>query len=170
MTVLRLSQPQPQQAAGIPGVPGIPGLPIPQEWQQAGQQVLQGMGGMIPGLGGMIPGQQPQQQPQQQQFKGYTVGGAMPLSDDRLKDEIIDVFGHESNFNANRGNCFTPGMGVVLQRPNAPPVELLVSFTCNQAMMDGARWPYPVNGFTPEARDRLSKVYEKLFGPVPAGS
>lgn len=170
MTVLRLSQPQPQQAAGIPGVPGIPGLPIPQEWQQAGQQVLQGMGGMIPGLGGMIPGQQPQQQPAAQQFKGYTVGGAMPLADDRLKDEIIDVFGHESNFNANRGNCFTPGMGVVLQRPNAPPVELLVSFTCNQAMMDGARWPYQVNGFTPEARDRLSKVYEKLFGPVPAGS
>ncbi len=61
-------------------------------------------------------------------------------------------------------------MAFVLQRPNAPEVDLIISLSCNQAMMDGARWPHPVNGFTPETRDRLGKVYEKLFGPVPPGA
>ena len=36
--------------------------------------------------------------------------------------------------------------------------------------MDGARWPYPVNGFTPETRAHLSKIYEKMWGPVPPGA
>jgi hypothetical protein len=57
-----------------------------------------------------------------------------------------------------------------MQRPNAPEVDLLVSLSCNQVKMDGARWPFPVNGFTPDARNHLAKIYEKLWGPVPPGA
>ena len=182
ITVLRLSQapaPTPVTPAATSGIPGLPAIPgIPAEWSAAGQQILQGAQGMLPpGMlpPGLIPGAQPgQAQPQQPQvplFKGFAITAQMPLTDDKLKDEILDIFGHESNFNSQRGNCFTPGLGISIARPTGgQPVELLISLACNQAMGDGFRWPYPSNGFTTETHDRLGKVYEKLFGPVPPGA
>jgi hypothetical protein len=174
ITVLRLAQapatPQPQGGA-LPTLPGFPGLPaIPPEVQQMGQAALQGLQNVLPGVipGGLIPGQQ--QQPQTPTFKGFGVVGQMPLTDPALRDQILDIFGHESSFNAQAQPCFSPGMGIVIQQVNAPEVDLLVSLSCNQAKMDGARWPHPVNGFTPETRDQLARFYEKLFGPVPAGA
>src|SRR5262249_9400101 len=80
------------------------------------------------------------------------------------------IFGHESNFSSQVQPCFSPGMGIVFARPNGPEVDLLISLSCNQAKMDGDRWPHPVNGFTPETRDHLGKIYEKLWGPVPSGA
>ncbi|MFO0759571.1 MAG: hypothetical protein U0359_23970 [Byssovorax sp.] len=183
VTVLRLSQapaPTPVTPAATTGIPGLPAIPgVPAEWTAAGQQILQGAQQMLPpGMipPGILPGTQAgQAQPQQQQqvplFKGFAITAQMPLTDDKLKDELFDIFGHEGNFNSQRGNCFTPGLGISIARPNSPqPVELLVSFSCNQAVGDGFRWPYPSNGFTTETRDRLGKVYEKLFGPIPPGA
>jgi hypothetical protein len=173
ITVLRLSPPPPPAApaAAQPGL--IPG--IPPELQQMGQQILQGAQqvlppGMIPP--GLIPGQQPAQaqQPPPPMWKGFAITAQQPLTDDKLKDELLDIFGHEDSFNSQRGNCFTPGFGVTIARNNAPPVDLLISLSCNQAQGDGFKWPYPVNGFTTETHERLSKVYEKLWGPVPPGA
>jgi hypothetical protein len=171
VTVLRLQAPQPQQNPLGQVIPGLPG--VPPELQQMGQAALQGIGQVVPGLQnalpGLIPGQQQQQQ-QLPQFKGYQIVAQMPVADERLKDQILDIFGHESSFSNQVQNCFSPGMGIVFQAPNAQEVDLLVSLSCNQAKMDGARWPYPVNGFTPEARDALAKFYERHFGPVPPGA
>lgn len=172
VTVLRLQAPQQQQANPMGAIPGLPG--VPPQLQQMGQAVLQGVQQAVPGLAnalpGLIPGAQPQQQQQLPQFKGYSIVAQMPLADDGLKDQLLDVFGSESSFNNQAQNCFSPGMGVVFSSPNAPEVDLLISLSCNQAKMDGARWPYAVNGFTPEARDHIAKIYEKLFGPVPPGA
>jgi hypothetical protein len=169
ITVLRLAQapvnPTPQ-ASPLPGLPGMPALP--PQLQQMGQAALQTLQNAVPGLipGGMAP----QQQPQLPMFKGFGIIGSMPLNDPALRDQLLDIFGHESSFNSQAQPCFSPGMGIVLQAPNAPEVDLLVSLSCNQAKMDGARWPHPVNGFTPETRDVLAKFYERLFGPVPPGA
>lgn len=172
VTVLRLQAPQAQQnPMGQAGLPAIPG--IPPEIQQLGQAVLQGAQNVVPGLQNALPGLIPGAgQPQQQlpQFKGYSIVAQMPLADDGLKEQLLDLFGSESSFSNQVQNCFTPGMGFVFQRPNAPEVDLLISLSCNQAKMDGGRWPYSVNGFTPETRDALGKIYEKLFGPVPPGA
>lgn len=176
VTVLRLSQPQTQLPTPQGGTrPGLPGLPaVPPEIAAMGQQVLQGVQNALPGLipNGAIPGLPGATQPQQQlpSFKGYSIVTQMPVQDASLRDELLDIFGRESSFNNQAQRCFSPGMAFVLQRPNAPEVDLLVSLSCNQAMMDGARWPYPVNGFTPETRDHLAKIYEKLWGPVPPGA
>jgi hypothetical protein len=169
VTVLRLKQPQP--GAASPSVPTIPGLPA--ELQQMGQAVLQGAQTVVPGLSnmlppGLIPGQQQQQQ-QLAQFKGYSIE-SQALADDHIRDAVLDLFGHESSFTATQQNCFSPGMAFVFQRPNAPQVEILISLSCNQAKIDGAQWPYPVNGFTPDTRNELGKIYEKLFGQVPPGA
>ena len=171
ITVLRLQQPQaPQNPLGQAGLPGLPG--IPPELQQMGQAVLQGVQNAVPGLQNTLPGLIPGAQQQQQlpQFKGYSIVAQMPLADDKLKEDLLDVFGRETSFSNQVQNCFTPGMGFVFTQPNAPQVELLVSLSCNQAKMDGARWPYAMNGFTPETRDQLAKIYEKMFGPVPPGA
>lgn len=171
VTVLRLQQPQaPQNPLGQAGLPGLPG--IPPELQQMGQAVMQGVQNAVPGLQNALPGLIPGAQPQQQlpQFKGYSIVAQMPLADEKIKEDLLDLFGRESSFTNQTQNCFTPGMGFVFSQPNAPQVELLVSLSCNQAKMDGARWPYGVNGFTPETRDQLAKMYERLFGPVPPGA
>jgi hypothetical protein len=169
VTVLRLKQPQ-QGASAQPAVPTLPG--VPAEFQQILQAGLQGAQTVVPGLSnmlpaGILPGQQ-QQQPLAQ-FKGYAIE-SQSLGDDHVRDAVLDIFGHESSFTAPTQNCFSPGMAFVFQRPNAPQVEILVSLSCNQAKIDGVHWPYPVNGFTPETRNELGKIYERLFGQVPPGA
>lgn len=184
ITVLRLqgqevAQPTPQPAATAPSL--IPGLPA--DLQQIGQQVGAAINQAVPGLipPGLLPGMTPAQptqpvQPPQPRFKNFVILAQMPLTDESVKNEILDVFGSDKSFQADRGNCFFPGMGISMQRApqanQAPqaPVDLLISLSCNQAMGDGFRWPYSVNGFTPEAHSRLTKVFEKLWGPVPPGA
>jgi hypothetical protein len=169
MTVLRLSAPPAAPQASLPQIPGLPA--VPPQLAQMGQAALGALQNALPGMipGGMIPGMQPQQ-PQVPLFKGFGIVGQMPLMDPALRDQILDVFGHESSFSAQAQPCFSPGMGIVITRPDGPEVDLLISLSCNQAKMDGARWPHAVNGLTPETRDILSKFYEKLFGPVPPGA
>jgi hypothetical protein len=186
ITVLRLQgqeQPQATPAATTPSpVPGlaIPGLPIPPELQQLGQGVLQALPpGLIPP--GLIPGApagtpQPQVQPQLPRFpqsagqRGFVILASMPLQDDKLKNEILDIFGSASSFQPGQPTCFYPGMGVAMMRPGQPEVDLMISLSCNQAMGDGFRWPHPANNFTPDTHNRLTQVYEKLWGPVPPGA
>lgn len=185
ITVLRLQgvEPPPQAIPAAPqaGPGGFPAIPIPgltpeqqAQLQQGGNQLLQMLPpGLLPP--GLIPGATPQPQavPQQQQmprFKGFIILAQMPLSDVKVKDEILDLFGSEKSFQAGHAPCFTPGMGVAMMspdKPGQPPVELLVSLSCNQAMGDGFKWPYKANGFTPDTSQRLAKVYEKLWGAVP---
>jgi hypothetical protein len=170
MTVLRLSSQAPQPQAVLPQIPGLPA--VPPEFQQMGQAAIGALQNVLPGLipgAGAIPGM-PGPQQQVPQFKGFSIVGQMPLADPALREQILDVFGRESSFSAQAQPCFSPGMGIVITRPDGPEIDLLISLSCNQAKMDGARWPHPVNGFTPETRDVLGKFYEKLFGPVPAGA
>ena len=182
ITVLRLQgqevQPAPQPAATAPTL--IPGMPA--DLQAIGQQAAAAINQAVPGLipPNLLPGANPQpQQPVQQQqprFKNFVILAQMPLTDESVKNEILDIFGSEKSFQVDRGNCFFPGMGISMQRApqanQAPqaPVDLLISLSCNQAMGDGFRWPYPNNGFTPDAHQRLTKIFEKLWGPVPSGA
>lgn len=177
VTIFRLqgqeAPPVAQPTAPAAGGALIPG--VPAELQQMGQQLAQGLQQMLPPgtlPPGLIPGQPatpvaPQPAPVPR-FKGYIILGQQPLMDADTKDEILDVFGSEDNFGTNRGNCFYPEMGVAFVRQDGPPVELLVSLQCNQAQMDGAMWPHKTgNGFTPEASQRLNKLYGRLWGGAP---
>jgi hypothetical protein len=182
ITVLRLAGPPPvTQPTAVPGATGgftIPGLP--PELQNMANQAAAGIQGVIPpGIlpPGLIPGQpaaqpqQPQQPPVQLYKNSFVIAAQMPLSDDKIKNDLLDVLGSDKSFSGQRGNCFTPGMAVVMSRPSSPqPVEVLISLSCNQAQGDGFRWPYPSNGFSTDAHDKLQKIYEKLWGPVPSGA
>ena len=121
VTVLRLQgqEPPPTAAPATGQAPLIPG--IPPELQQMGQQALQGLqqvlppGVIPPGLLPGAPGAAPQQAAAPR-WKGYIILAQMPLSDEKVKDEILDVFGAEDSFQEGKGQCFFPGMGVSLNR------------------------------------------------------
>lgn len=178
-TILKLGAPG--SAAVNPTNPGMsmPMLPIPglspeqQAQINAGlQQLGQQAGGLIPpGLlpPGLIPnlGGVPTAPTQAPLFNGFAILGQQPVMDEDMKDDLLDLFGDSDSFSANRGNCFTPGMGIVFQDPSMPNVEIMVSFSCNQAMGNGFRWPHDVNGFTPATSEKLRVVYERLFGALP---
>jgi hypothetical protein len=175
-TILKLG---PQGAAApVPGAaPGGFNLPIPgltpemQAQIQAGLgQLGQQAGGLIPpgllppGLIPTMPGTPAQQAPQ---FNGFAILGQQPVMEEDMKDDLLDLFGDSDSFSRTAGNCFTPGMGIVFQDPSMPNVEIMVSFSCNQAMGNGFRWPHETNGFTPETSEKLRVVYERLFGALP---
>ncbi|MBI4703370.1 MAG: hypothetical protein HY744_19825, partial [Deltaproteobacteria bacterium] len=157
-TVLRLQAYQPQatpQAQPAPVL--IPGLP--PEMQQLGQQVLQGLQQWVPpGVlpPGMIPGQPqatPAQAPPRLYKNTFVIVAEQPLMDEKLKGELLDIFGSESSFVMSQTNCFTPGMAVIFSpgptptQPARPPLELMISLSCTQVRGDGFQWPYPFNGF-----------------------
>lgn len=176
-TVLKLqgqaaATPAPGAAAPAFPIP-IPGLtPDMQAQIQAGLgQLGQQAGGLIPpgllppGLIPTMPGATPPAAAPQ--FNGFAIVGQQPVMEEDMKDELLDLFGDSDSFSANRGNCFTPGMGIVFQDPSMPNVEIMVSFSCNQAMGNGFQWPHATNGFTPETSEKLRVIYERLFGALP---
>jgi len=184
ITVLRLQGQYTPPAAAAPAATGqmpqlIPGLPVPPELQQMGQQAMQGLQQMLPpGVipPGLLPGQPGAAPvpagPPPELFKNFVVVNKRALTtddlDEEIREQILDVFGDEDSFSPTAGNCFSPGLGITMVRPNNPvPVDLLISLSCNQAQGDGFRWPHPANGFTPETRQKLTGVYQQLFGPPP---
>ena len=182
MTIMRLGQPPPPPtpiAAATPGGGLIPGLPT--DLAKLGEQIAQGAQsvlppglippGLIPGVGGTAT--TPTTVPQQpvDMFKAWAVvGQRMSVTDEDTREEILDLFGDEDSFQAERGNCFSPGMGISISRGGQAPVDLMVSLSCAQAQGDGFQWPYKMNGLTPDTSSRLAKIFEKFFGPVPPGA
>lgn len=180
VTILKLQgQEMAQTPMGPAAASPFPMLPIPGLTPEQQAQIQQGLGGLgqqiqsvlppglippglIPAPGGAAPA--PANAPR---FNGFIIQAQQPLMDEDMKEELLDLFGDEESFSANRGSCFYPGLGIVFQDPSMPPVELMVSFSCNQAMGNGFRWPHDQNGLTPESSNTLRIIHERLFGPVP---
>ena len=182
ITVLRLSQPPPPVAPVAAMPTGIPGLSIPgltPEMTQMGNTLLQGAAAALPpGLipPGLIPGTTaaptaaPVQPPVQLYKNSFAITAQMPLTDENLRNEILDILGSEGSFSGTPGACFTPGMAFSMVRPGQAAADVMVSIGCNQVKADGFQWPYKGNGFSQEAQSKMAAVYTKLWGPVPAGA
>jgi hypothetical protein len=192
--VLRLQGTEPPPMAAptqpTPGAPPqlIPGLPIPPELQALGQQAAQAAQQVLPGLipPGLIPGIAPAtpvapMAPPAPRFpstvpgQGYVILQERFLAEDGpdkdAKNELLDIFGDEDSFTEERGQCFVPGMGVSFARSNGPPVELLISISCRSAQGAGFNWPHAGKGtFSSDALQKITKIYQQLWGPVPSGA
>lgn len=179
ITVMRLTTPPPvAQPTPMTGQTGFPGLPLPPELQAGATAVLQGaQAAGIPIPPGLIPGQtqttmQPAAPPPPM-FNGLAIVAQVPLTNDDMKSDLLDVFGKESSFqDAPASQCPTaPGMGISMVRPGQANVDLLVSFTCNKAYGVGFPWPYKKDALTSESNQKMSQIYQALFGvSVPPGS
>ncbi len=165
MTAYRLQNYEPPPQAAAPTAPGqIPGLPPEiQKWVQAGASMLPP--GLLPP--GLIPGVTPAPAPvdNSPRFHSFRVLG-MPANvvDGKLRDELIDIFGYEKNFDDTHGNCVYAEFGFSFARMGQPPADVLVSLSCDQVQAQNFIWPHRSTGLKPDTVQRISKVSQAIFG------
>lgn len=166
ITVFRLQnyEPPPQAQASIPTQPGmIPGIPAEiQQWIQAGASMLPP--GLLPP--GLLPGQPPPPTPQADnapRFYGFRILGQAPVTNEKLRDELISLFGHEKNFDGASSGCMYAELGVSFARLNQPPADILVSLSCDQVQAQNFQWPHRGRGLTPDTVKRLVNVSQSVF-------
>jgi len=169
MTAFRLQNYEPPPVAAAPAAPAAPGLipglpPEIQKWVQAGASMLPP--GLLPP--GIIPGSAATAPPpvdNTPRFHNFRVLG-MParVIDPKLRDELIDIFGFEKNFDDTHGSCVYAEFGFSFDRIGQPPADILVSLSCDQVQAQNFMWPHRSTGLTPDTAARISKVSQSIFG------
>jgi len=168
MTAYRLQnfEPPPQAAAAPAAAPAlIPGLPPEiQAWIKAGASMLP-PGLLPPGLNPNAPAAPVTAVDTTPRFHGFRVLGAPAnVMDEKLRQELIDIFGYEKNFDDTHSNCVYAEFGFQFQRIAQPPADVLVSLSCDQVQAQNFAWPYKSTGLTPDSMQRITKVAQALFG------
>jgi len=149
----------PPQASAAPAAPGqIPGMPPEiQRWIQAGAQMLPP--GLLPGLGAPAP--VVDNTPRFHNFR--VIGMPATVIDSRLRDELINIFGFEKNFDDTHSSCVYAEFGFSFARMGQPPADILVSFSCDQVQAQNFLWPYRSTGLTPDSATRIQNVTRAIF-------
>ena len=177
ITIYRLQNYEPPAAAAA--TPGIPAAAIPpqiQQWLSAGAQLLPP--GLLPP--GLLPGGTPAPAAAADvpRFHNFRILGSMAVTDKTQQDDILDLFGHESNFTQPRQSCmfaefgFQIGYGAAPGAPvgtapagGQPPADILVSLSCDQVSMVNYEWPYNTkNGLTTDSAKKIVAMVQKAFG------
>jgi len=176
VTIYRLQNYEPPAAAAAPGVPMAAIPPQIQQWLSAGAQLLPP--GLLPP--GLLPGGTPAPAAAADvpRFHNFRILGSMAVTDKTQHDDILDLFGHESNFTQPRQSCmfaefgFQIGYGAAPGAPvgtapagGQPPADILVSLSCDQVSMVGYQWPYNTkNGLTTDSAKKIVAMVQKAFG------
>ncbi|HVH43169.1 MAG TPA: hypothetical protein VM925_12530 [Labilithrix sp.] len=158
------------QGGAAPGVPQLP--PQIQQW-------LSGAGALLPpGLipPGLLPGTAAPAAENVQRFYNFRIVGTASVTDNKTREEIIEIFGKESNFQNPRQSCMyaefgfqigqAPPGGMVQGAPNPnAPADILVSLSCEQVQMFNHAWPYGTKtGLTPDASSKILAIVRRVFG------
>jgi hypothetical protein len=178
ITVYRLQNFEPPAAPTAAATPAIP-FQIPpqiQQWLGGAAQMLPP--GLIPP--GLLPGGAPLPAANANvpRFHNFRILGTMQVMDKKQHGEILDVFGHDGNFDVPRQTCQTlyaefgfqfgqgsPAGGMVGAPPTGMPADVLVSLSCNQVQMINYGWPYGTKtGLTPDTTKRIVAIVQQAFG------
>ncbi|MBX3207982.1 MAG: hypothetical protein KF764_23245 [Labilithrix sp.] len=162
-----------QPAAQAGAAPG--GIQLPPQIQQW----LNGAGALLPpGLipPGLLPGTTPPPAENVQRFYNFRIVGTTSVTDNKTREEILELFGKESNFQNPRQSCMYAEFGFQIGQPmpggtvqGAPnpnaPADILVSLSCETVQMFNHGWPYGTKtGLTPEASQKIHAIVRKTFG------
>ncbi len=164
MTVYRLQNfeppPQPQAQASVGGFQLPPQI---QQWIQAGASLLPP--GLLPP--GLLPGTSapaPPATPDAPRFHGFRILEWQPINDSGIKSDVVDLFGHQSNFQNATSNCMFAEFGFAIAQPNAPtPADIMVSLSCAQVQGYNFAWPYAQTGITPDASKKVASIVQRVF-------
>jgi hypothetical protein len=167
MTVYRLQNYEPPAApAGAAGAASpLGGFTLPpqiQQWITAGASLLPP--GLLPP--GLVPGAAPQAPPapDAQRFHNFRILDYRQIDDAGMKGDIVDVFGHGSNFQSSPASCMYAEFGFAIAQPSNPtPADILVSLSCEQVQAYNFSWPYPQTGITPDTSKKLGAIAQKVF-------
>ena len=162
VTVYRLQNFEPPAPAmGANGLP-LP-IPVPQEIQKW----VGGVGSMLPPNlipPGILPGGTPAPSQDVARFHAFRILGWMQVTDSAQKDEILEVFGKEKNWDATRSSCMYAEFGVAVSQMNQPPADVLISLSCSQVRPFGFVWPYGTKtGMKPETVKKVSEIMSRVF-------
>ena len=177
ITIYRLQnyEPPAASASAAPGAlpAGIP--PQIQQWLSAGAQLLPP--GLLPP--GLLPGGTPLPAATADvpRFHNFRILGSMAISDKTQHDDVLDLFGHESNFVLPRQSCMfaefgfqigygaPPTAGAAAPQGGGVPADILVSLSCDQVQMINYSWPYGTkNGLSTDSSKRIVAMVQKAFG------
>lgn len=163
MTVYRLQNFEPPAQAQAAAAPT--GLQLPpqiQQWITAGASLLPQ--GLLPP--GLLPGTSPQAAPTPDapRFHGFRILDYRQVSDAGIKGDIVDLFGHGSNFQSSPATCMYAEFGYAIAQPNAAmPADILVSLSCEQVQSYNFAWPYPQTGITPDSSKKFGTIAQRVF-------
>ena len=153
----------------------VGGVQIPAQIQQW----LLGAGALLPpGLipPGLLPGTTPPPAENVQRFYNFRIVGTTSVTDSKTHQEILELFGKESNFQNPRQSCMYAEFGFQIGQPmpggtvqGAPnpnaPADILVSLSCETVQMFNHSWPYGTKtGLTPDASKKVLEIVRKTFG------
>jgi hypothetical protein len=163
MTVYRLQNFEPPPTAQAPAAAA--GLQLPpqiQQWITAGASLLPP--GLLPP--GLLPGTAPAAPaaPDAQRFHGFRILEWQPVNDAGVKSDIVDLFGHGSNFQNTPPSCMFAEFGFAIAQANAPtPADVLVSLSCEQVQAFNFAWPYAQTGVTPDSSKKVASIAQRVF-------
>ncbi len=173
ITVFRLQNFEPpaaQAGAPAPGANMIP--PQIQQWLSAGAAMLPP--GLIPP--GLLPGAAPAQAAANvPRFYNFRILQTVQVSDSKQAQEILELFGKDSNFQLPTQQCMYPEFGFQIGQGGAPgmqgapsttpPADILVSLSCDQVQMFNYGWPYgQKTGMGPDTQKKVIAIVRKAFG------
>jgi hypothetical protein len=174
ITIHRLQnfEPQPPQA-GAPGIPGVQLPPQIQQWLSGAAAALPP--GLIPP--GLLPGTAAPAPTDAPRFYNFRILGTMNVNDAKMRDDILELFGKESNFQVPRQQCMYAEFGFQIGQPMAPgappgtpssggaPADILVSLSCEQVQMYNYGWPHGAKtGLKPDAQEKMMQIIRRAFG------
>jgi hypothetical protein len=162
ITAYRLQnyEPPPQVAAQPTMTGQLPGMPPEiQKWLQVGASMLPP--GLLPGLGAAAPTPAVDNVPRFHNFR--VLGMPANVIDSRLRDELINIFGFEKNFDDTHGSCVYAEFGFSFARMGQPPADVLVSLSCDQVQAQNFLWPHRSTGLTSDSSNRVIKVSQAIF-------
>lgn len=177
ITVYRLQNYEPPAQAQAPGAPaGVQLPPQIQQWLSAGAQMLPP--GLLPP--GLLPGGTPAPAPggDVPRFHNFRILGSVAVTDKKQRDDVLDLFGHDSNFQTPTQSCMFAEFGFQFGQgpaPGAPPgaagptgvlpADVLVSLSCDQVAMVNYGWPYGTKtGLGPDTSKKIIAMVQKAFG------
>jgi hypothetical protein len=164
MTVYRLQNFEPPQQPQ-PQAPAATGMQLPpqiQQWIAAGASLLPP--GLLPP--GLIPGTAPPPPaaPDAPRFHGFRILEWQAVNDAGVKGDIVDTFGHASNFTNPQFSCMYAELGFAMAQMNNPtPADVLVSLSCQQVQAFNFTWPYAQTGVTPDTEKKIAQIAQKVF-------
>lgn len=169
ITIYRLQNyeaPAPQAGAATTLPPQI------QQWLSAGAALLPP--GLVPP--GLLPGTAPPAAQDGPRFYNFRVLQSVSVTDNKMREDILDLFGKESNFQTPKQSCMYAEFGFQLGQPpppgappgtpsTSPPADILVSLSCDQVQMFNYSWPYGAKtGLGPNTSKKLISIVQRAFG------
>jgi hypothetical protein len=176
ITIHRLQNFEPPSAVpAAGGAAAIPGLPPQiQQWVSGAASMLPP--GLIPP--GLIPGTSgTPAATDAPKFYNFRILGSVQVADTKLRDEINELFGKESNFEAPKQTCMYAEFGFSVGAAAGPPgvqgapgaagtpADILVSLSCAQVQLTTYAWPYgSKTGLTADTQKKIVNIVQRGFG------